>query len=90
MSWIGFGQGKSMTGANIFMMYANAAGDNVTVSPRLGVGNVQPKFAGNTSELTVLSGSGISNGIMTANVKCGCAQLLIVDYKLTIHRFKLQ
>ncbi|KAH6684076.1 hypothetical protein B0J14DRAFT_3467 [Halenospora varia] len=69
LSWISLGQGSSMKGSNIFFAYANSAGTNVTLSPRLGVGDKQPS-TGATTSLTLLSGSGISNGIMTANVKC--------------------
>ncbi|KAL2068391.1 hypothetical protein VTL71DRAFT_16489 [Oculimacula yallundae] len=70
MSWLGLGQGQSMTGSNIFMVYANAAGNNVTLSPRLGVGRRQPSTSGSTAQVTLLSGSGIMNGQMIANVKC--------------------
>lgn len=58
-----------MTGANIFMIYANAAGNNVTLSPRYGSGNRQPQ-SDTTAEVTLLGGSGISNGVMTANIRC--------------------
>ncbi|PBP20268.1 CBD9-like protein [Diplocarpon rosae] len=70
MSWIGLGQGSSMSGSNIFMVYANAAGDNVTLSPRLGAGEREPTTSGSSSQLTLLSGSGIVNGVMNANVRC--------------------
>lgn len=70
LSWIGIGQGSGMRGSNIFMIYANAAGDNVTVSPRLGLGEYQPMTSGATSQITLLEGSGIANGDMTANFKC--------------------
>jgi len=69
MSWIGFGQGAQMKGANIFMIYANAEGTNVTLSPRLGTGNSQPG-ADTSAEVTLLDGSGISNNMMIANVRC--------------------
>ncbi|TVY38396.1 hypothetical protein LSUB1_G006367 [Lachnellula subtilissima] len=69
MSWIGLGQGTSMTGANIFMIYANAAGTNVTLSPRNGIGE-KPPITDSAASVTLLDGSGISNGTMTANVKC--------------------
>jgi len=59
-----------MSGSNIFMVYANAAGNNVTVSPRLGVGDREPTTSGSTSQITLLSGSGISNGQMVANIRC--------------------
>jgi hypothetical protein len=61
-----------MKGANIFVMYADASGSNVTLSPRLGVGHVEPE-SDTTANVTLLDGSGISNGIMTANVKCKSA-----------------
>lgn len=69
MSWIGLGQGAEMKGANIFVVYANAAGTNVTLSPRLGLGHTMPK-SNKTAEVSLLGGSGISDGVMTANVKC--------------------
>lgn len=58
-----------MSGANIFVIYANAAGTNVTVSPRLGTGHVEPGVD-NTAMISLLDGSMVSNGMMTANVKC--------------------
>lgn len=69
MAWVAFGQGSAMSGSNIFVVYQNAAGTNVTVSPRLGTGHDEPQ-SDNTSMVTLLGGSGISNGTMTANVKC--------------------
>ena len=69
MSWIGLGQGTGMKGANIFMVYADSAGTNVTLSPRLGVGEVEPQ-SDKTADVTLLDGSGISNGLMVANVRC--------------------
>lgn len=59
-----------MAGANIFMIYSNAAGTNVTLSPRLGVGEQQPLSGSSTSDVTLLEGSGILNGMMIANVRC--------------------
>lgn len=58
-----------MKGANIFVMYASANGQNVTVSPRLGTGNVMPQHD-TAAQITLLEGTGISNGVMTANVQC--------------------
>lgn len=67
--WLGLGQGSGMTGANIFVMYA-ASDSNVTVSPRLGVGHVEPNF-NSAAQITLLEGSGItSSGQMIANVRC--------------------
>ncbi|KAK4904464.1 hypothetical protein LTR49_026095 [Elasticomyces elasticus] len=67
--WVALGQGSSMSGSNIFIMYTSADGTNVTVSPRLGVGNQQPQ-QDTTAQIAVLEGSGVHNGVMTANVRC--------------------
>lgn len=72
-SWVALGQGSQMAGSNIFVMYSSADGTNVTVSPRLGTGQVQPKYD-TAAQITVLEGSGISDGIMTANVQCSNCQ----------------
>lgn len=57
-----------MSGSNIFVMYTSADGQNVTVSPRLGTGHVQPQHA-TDAQVELLAGSGIADGMMTANVK---------------------
>ena len=68
MQWVGLGMGPQMAGANIFIMYA--AGDgNITLSPRLGKGEYMPEY-NPAAKFTLLEGSGISNGVMIANVKC--------------------
>lgn len=69
LTWVALGQGTQMAGANMFVVYSDAAGDNVTVSPRLGKGHVQPLFNPN-AKISVMEGSGIQNGTMTANVRC--------------------
>lgn len=58
-----------MSGANIFTIYTSADGNNVTLSPRLGTGHEMPRFS-NNAQVSLLEGSGVSNGVMTANVKC--------------------
>ncbi|KAK5125493.1 hypothetical protein LTR85_000604 [Meristemomyces frigidus] len=68
-SWIALGQGSQMAGSNIFVMYTSSSGTNVTVSPRLGTGHVQPQHD-TDAQITLLAGSGVSNGRMTANVRC--------------------
>jgi hypothetical protein len=67
--YVAFGQGSGMSGSNMFLMYLSADGTNVTVSPRLGVGHVEPKFTEET-QIQLLEGTGVSNGVMTANIKC--------------------
>lgn len=70
--WIGLGQGgaNQMQNSNIFIIYADATGSNVTVSPRLGRGEFEPKTDGDNAQVFLLEGSGISNGKMTANIRC--------------------
>ena len=58
-----------MAGANMMVVYAGDS-TNVTVSPRLGVGHVQPQFNSDAS-ISVLEGSGItSDGTLVANIRC--------------------
>jgi hypothetical protein len=58
-----------MAGAEIMIIYANSAGDNVTLSPRIATGQSQPSY-NSAAQMSVLVGSGISNGVMTANILC--------------------
>lgn len=60
-----------MAGANMFVIYANAAGTNVTLSPRHGITEVEP-LEDPATNVTLLEGSGIANGQMVANVLCKC------------------
>jgi hypothetical protein len=61
-----------MAGAHIFAMYTDGTG-NVTVSARNGnQGEVEPVFNSTLmSGVELLEGTGISNGMMTANIRCG-------------------
>ena len=58
-----------MKGSQMFVIYANAAGTNITLSPRLGHGHDEP-VEEHTSNLYLLAGSGIEGGNMTANILC--------------------
>jgi hypothetical protein len=60
-----------MAGATIFMMYPNGKG-NVTISAREGgAGQIEPTFNSSLmAGVTLLEGSGVSGGVMRANVKC--------------------
>ncbi|KAJ6263732.1 hypothetical protein Dda_2302 [Drechslerella dactyloides] len=72
--WIALGQGQRMAGAHIYVVYADGKG-NVTVSPRLGTGHIEPQF-NSDARVTLLAGSGIVNGQMVANVRCdNCLQM---------------
>jgi hypothetical protein len=67
--WVALGQGDSMGGSNMFVVYTSKDGNNVTLSPRTASGNVMPT-SNNAAQVTLLEGSGVSNNVMTANVKC--------------------
>lgn len=69
--WIGLGQGgqNQMRNSNIFIVYPDASGSNVTLSARLGVGEIEPKY-NSKAQVSLLEGSGISNGKMIANFRC--------------------
>jgi hypothetical protein len=58
-----------MAGSNVFVVYSSADGKNVTLSPRQPTGHVMPLYD-NTTEAVLLEGSGIANGVMTANILC--------------------
>ncbi len=58
-----------MSGSDIFIIYTDASGTNVTVSPRLGTGDSEPKF-NSDAKITLLDGTGVSGGNMVANFKC--------------------
>lgn len=62
-----------MAGAHFFVMYTSASGTNVTVSPRVSRGEVMPTYDSAT-QLELLEGSGVSNGVMTANIRCTSLQ----------------
>lgn len=67
VQWFALGQGTQMSGANIFVVYTS--NNNVTVSPRSGVGEVEPLF-NKAAQITILNGSGVHDGVITANVRC--------------------
>lgn len=69
MSWVALGQGASMKGSQMFIIYANALGTNVTLSPRLSSGYNQPSTE-TQYNISLLAGSGIANGNITANILC--------------------
>lgn len=69
-SWVALAQGTTMSNANMFVMYSSADGQNVTLSPRTASGHIMPTY-NEIADVSLLEGSGISNGMMTANVRCG-------------------
>lgn len=69
LEWLAFGEGTQMQGSNIFVIYGNGNGNNITLSPRLGGPHVEPLF-NPQAQVSLLDGSGISNGTITANIRC--------------------
>lgn len=68
-SWVALAQGTAMSNANMFLMHSSADGLNVTLSARSTSGHVMPTH-NDAADVTLMAGSGISNGRMIANVKC--------------------
>lgn len=67
VQWFALGQGTGMAGANIFVTYTS--GNNVTVSPRSGIAQVEPSY-NKDARITILNGSGVHDGVITANIRC--------------------
>jgi hypothetical protein len=67
--YVALGQGSAMSGAEMFIIYTSASGNNVTLSPRQGTGHNEPKFS-SSIQVSLLEGSGVTNGQMTANIRC--------------------
>ncbi|KAI8939681.1 hypothetical protein NX059_003439 [Plenodomus lindquistii] len=69
-SWVALGQGSNgMSNANVFIIYQDGTG-NVTLSPRHSRGEMMPLYD-SSIDAQLLAGSGVSNGVMKANVRCG-------------------
>jgi len=58
-----------MNNANMFVMHSSADGTNVTLSARNTSGHIMPTH-NTAADVYLMEGSGISNGKMTANVRC--------------------
>lgn len=58
-----------MKGSLFFMAYKASNGKGVTVSPRTVDAHVEPVYTKDVT-IDILAGSGVSNGVMTANVRC--------------------
>ncbi|UKZ96621.1 uncharacterized protein TrAFT101_011399 [Trichoderma asperellum] len=67
--WVGLGIGSSMPDSKMFIMYQDGKG-NVTLSTRPGANHVMPIYKPR-NDVTLLSGSGVVDGNMVANVRCG-------------------
>lgn len=71
-SWAALGPGHSISEADALVVSITADGKDVTLSPRLGAnGEVEEE---EDEQWVLLEGSGVSEGMMTANVRCsGCS-----------------
>jgi cellobiose dehydrogenase-like cytochrome len=69
LSWIGIGTGSQMSGSNMLIIYTSSNGNNVTLSARKGNGHSAPSPSSDM-KVSLLDGSGVSNGVMTANIRC--------------------
>lgn len=58
-----------MPGALFFMIYENADRDNVTFSPRVAYGNLEPHFF-DEPEFEILPGTGLDDDYMTYTARC--------------------
>ncbi|TLS27786.1 hypothetical protein PpBr36_00761 [Pyricularia pennisetigena] len=69
--WVALATGSNMANCNIFLVYKDGRG-NLTVSPRRGTRYTPPTLdqSSTAAKLTLLSGSGISGDVMTANLRC--------------------
>lgn len=79
-----------MSGANMFVLYTDASGTNVTLSPRLGTGHVEPEY-NSAAQVTILDGTGVSDDTMTVNFRCkqSKASLTLGSHAHSSVRFKL-
>ncbi|KAJ5587478.1 uncharacterized protein N7459_003243 [Penicillium hispanicum] len=68
-SWLAVGTGSEMKNSLMFIVYANAKGDNITVSPRLSSGEQEPRYSSSIA-FDILEGTGIANNSMTLNARC--------------------
>lgn len=60
---------QKMDDSLIWMVYKDSTGKNLTLSPRLSYGHVEPSYTSNIS-VTILPGTGINNGNYTLNAMC--------------------
>ncbi|PYH99639.1 CBD9-like protein [Aspergillus ellipticus CBS 707.79] len=82
IKWFALGQGSQMTDGNMFIVYS-ASEHNVTLSTRRASGHVEPVYD-SSIEAHLLDGSGVHDGVMTANIRCNnCTTLTDGDNALS-------
>ncbi|KAJ5484168.1 hypothetical protein N7539_005964 [Penicillium diatomitis] len=72
IEWFALGQGAAMHDSRMFVVYTS--GDNVTLSPRAGKGHYEPLYD-KTLRASLISGTGVHDGTLTANVRCDNCKL---------------
>ncbi|KAL2834343.1 hypothetical protein BDW59DRAFT_156282 [Aspergillus cavernicola] len=72
--WLALGTGDSMETGNLFIVYS-APHENITLSPRRAIGPTEPVYDPEI-QASLLDGSDIRDGIMTANVRCDNCMVL--------------
>lgn len=72
IEWFALGQGVAMHDSSMFVVYASD--DNVTLSPRAGKGHYEPLYDKNL-RASLIDGTGIHDGVLTANVRCDSCRL---------------
>ncbi|KUJ18209.1 CBD9-like protein [Mollisia scopiformis] len=60
---------QKMKNSLMFMMYTDSTKNNITLSPRLSYDHSEPSYTSNVN-ITILSGTGISNNQMVINAMC--------------------
>ncbi|RAH77141.1 CBD9-like protein, partial [Aspergillus japonicus CBS 114.51] len=69
LQWVALGQGSRMAGANILVVYTDASGTNLTLSPRLGRGHIEPQYT-DLAHATLLPSSSVTDDTIEANIQC--------------------
>ncbi|KAL8713397.1 MAG: hypothetical protein Q9220_002596 [cf. Caloplaca sp. 1 TL-2023] len=70
-SWVAVGFGKHMKDAFMLVAYTDKDGKNITLSPRVGTGHVEPSYyKNNTMSLETKDGTGIKDGRYVINAVC--------------------
>jgi hypothetical protein len=71
--WAAIGTGTGMSGSKMMVIYPSANGQNITLStrtpPSQNGGHAMPQYD-SSIQAYLMDGSGLSGGVMTANIRC--------------------
>jgi hypothetical protein len=77
--WAAIGTGSGMPGSKMMVIYPSANGQNITLStrtpPNTNGGHVMPQYD-SSIQAYLMDGSGLTGGVMTANIRCASASIL--------------